>query len=694
MRYRLIFLLLLGGTSTLAQHPVLDSLQRQLKTLPLTDTGRVNTLQEIAVSQTLGGHDSLARQTLNEAIRLAKRLKYGPGEVRARLFWVRIESEYLSDTQTAEAHLDTAGRIANALHDLSLQGQVLFRKAQLYENVMNKIPEANALLQQALKLFRQAHDTRWEALTFNEIAIMKMGEGKYAEAINLWLKARRIQEAAQDWRGLRATLPNLGAIYLKINRYDDALACFAAAEKVADRLHDDVIRTFVLGKRGEIMEKKGQYGEALKQYLRQLSIYKERHMTAQLARTYAAVGRMHIQLKQYDQALKYSTLSEQTYRNTVEKSQEVLEHNAQGNFGRIYLALKKYDRVLTYARTGLAWTVGIPEMRPERTEYHRQLAEAYEHLNQPARALYHFKEYKAESDTMLNEVEIQKTTAASMNYEFDKKEQVTRLQQARQQTQIQALENDKLTQSLRFLAALLVLSAGILGFVFWSNRRLRAKNEELGRQKAEIETALFRGQTMERKRVASELHDSVASKVSALKWRFEALDTSQLPDDQKQEHARLLDQMGEVYEDIRTISHNLMPEILEKHGLQAALIKLTDTLNVQNRTRFLVEVKNSGEDIRGKAAYELYAIALELVNNILKHANARQADITLQRQRGVLSLTVQDDGRGIVEGKRTDGIGFQNLRYRLEKLGGKYLVSTPESGGTRINVQVPTTAHT
>jgi signal transduction histidine kinase len=290
---------------------------------------------------------------------------------------------------------------------------------------------------------------------------------------------------------------------------------------------------------------------------------------------------------------------------------------------------------------------------------------------------------------MLNEEAMQKATVASMTFDFEKKQQVVRLQQARQQARIQLLENDNLEKTRNFLIVLLLLSAGILGFVFWNNRRLRTRNEELLRKNAEIEAALYRGQTIERKRVASELHDSVASKVSALKWRFEAFDTSQFDTDQHREHARLLEHMGEVYDDIRAISHNLMPEILEKQGLQAALIKLTDTLNVQNRTRFLIEVEKSGEDVRGKTAYELYAITLELVNNILKHARARQADISLFRQNGFLALTVQDDGQGFSLENQKDGIGLQNIQSRLERLGGTYLISNRDQGGTLVNVQIP-----
>ncbi|MBD2700458.1 tetratricopeptide repeat protein [Spirosoma sp. BT702] len=686
MRY--VLLLCLTCTLASAQNPIIDSLRNQLTKLPV-DSNRVKMMHELATNLWWNGYDSLARQTLYQAMAVAKKAKYPAGEIRARLALARIEADYLSDTKSAHAQLDTAQNEAIAIKDLSLQGQVFLRRAQLYENIMSKLPEARTLLEKALQKFQQAPDRKWEAQAYNEMAIMKMGEGNYVAAINLWLNARRIQESIQDVKGLRASLPNLGMAYLKLNRYDEAMACFTQAKKLADQMNDEMVKMFLVGRQAEILEKKGQYTQALALYQAQIKAYSNPYQPGSLARAYGALGRIYIQLKQYDKALVNSRLSDETYRKTVEKSQDVIEHNAQANFGKIYLALKQYDKAVTSAQEGLNWTKDVKEMRPERTEYIRQLADAYDHLGQPTKALYYYKWYKAEADTMLNEEALQKATVASMTYDFEKKQQVTRLKQVEQEARIQSLENDKLEQLRNFLIALLVVGAGILGYVFWSNRRLKSKNVELSQKNAEIEAALYRGQTIERKRVASELHDSVAAKVSALKWRFEAFDTARFDDDQMKEHGRLLEHMGEVYDDIRTISHNLMPEILEKQGLQAALIKLTDTLNVQNRIKFMLEVDQSGEDVRGKTAYELYAITLELVNNILKHAKARQADIALLRQNGFLTLTVQDNGQGIPSGRPQNGIGLQNIQSRLERLGGTCQISNREQGGTQVNVRIP-----
>ena len=686
MRY--LFLLLFTGSAALAQNRTIDSLKNQLTKLP-ADTNRVKTLEELAMNLRWNGLDSMARLRLEEAVRLAKRVNYVPGEIRARLTLVLIESDYQSDSKSAYVQLDTAWQKATAIGDLSLQGQVFFRRSQMYANIERTMPMVYPSLEKALQKFKQAKDQIWEAKAYSEMGIVRAGQGNFVDAIDLLLRARKIQEFRHDLKGLRATLPNLTAMYLEIRRYNEALTYLNEAEKLANQLNDQVVKVFVMGRRAAIMEKKGQYPQALALYLQQAAALENPYQPASLSRAYGSIGRMYIQLKQYDKALKYSNLSQKVYRETVEETQDVLEHSAQTNLGNIYLALGQYRRAVACADTGLHWIENIEGMRSERREYLRQLAEGYDKLGQPAKALAYYKRYKAQADTILNEEVQQKATIAGMTYDFEKKQQAVRLKQAEQAARIQSLENDKLGQTRNFLVALLAAIAGILAYVFWSNRQLKVKNEQLSQKNAEIEAALYQGQTIERKRVASELHDSVASKVSALKWRFEAFDTAQFDAAQHAEHARLLDHLGEVYEDIRTISHNLIPEILEKKGLQAALIKLTDTLNTQNRIRFLLEVDQAGTAIRGKTAYELYAITLELVNNIMKHAKAKQADIALSRQPGMLDLTVQDDGQGMGPGINGEGIGLKNISSRLDRLGGSCRISNPAQGGTRVNIQIP-----
>ena len=117
-----------------------------------------------------------------------------------------------------------------------------------------------------------------------------------------------------------------------------------------------------------------------------------------------------------------------------------------------------------------------------------------------------------------------------MNYEFDKKQNLSKLR-------FNQLQNEKLTQSRNFLVGLSVLATLIAGIILWSNRKLRSKNLQLTAKNREIEQALYKGQNIERKRVASELHDNLNTKLAALRWRLEAIDISVYNETDQKIHA-------------------------------------------------------------------------------------------------------------------------------------------------------------
>ncbi|WP_205880600.1 tetratricopeptide repeat-containing sensor histidine kinase [Larkinella terrae] len=675
-----LFPVLLGITLPL-QAQKIDSLQNQLQTAK-PDTHRVSMLHDLSYAYWLGGDDSLAIRYGTQSVNLAKKLGFLPGEGKARLHLTRIEADRMIDLTGAFAQLDTVLRIAAKLKDRHMEAETYIRKAQLLETNLARQPEIMPLYDQAKAIFVNLGDKSWQGTVFNEKARFFTRSGDFSKAVEFLLKARQLQEEVNDLRALRSTLPNLGVAYSALGLYREALRAFDDAEIVAKKRNDKVLTAFLLNQRAEIFEKQGNYAAALKTLTQAADIHKTTRTAYWLPKTYSRMGRVYIQLKDYGNALKYTQLGDKLFQDVVD-SDNFLDHVVQLNYAKIALARKQYRRVIDYASKGVEWAEeSDPPLLPEAAEYHRLLAESYEMTGQIDQAYVHYKKFKAESDSLLNKESLQKATAATLNYEFDK-------QQQQQKLSIQKLENENLAQTRNLLGALLLLGAGILSFVFWNNRRLRTRNEELARKNAEIEAALYRGQTMERKRVASELHDNVATRVSALKWRYEAFDTSQFDADQQTEHARLLEHIGEIYDDIRSVSHNLMPDVLEKSGLQAALIKMADTLNVQNRTRFQLELEQSGADVRGKTAYELYAITLELVNNILKHAKARQANIALVRQDGFLTLVVQDDGQGFRQAGRSNGIGLQNIQSRLDRLGGSCQISNREQSGTLVQVRVP-----
>lgn len=343
----------------------------------------------------------------------------------------------------------------------------------------------------------------------------------------------------------------------------------------------------------------------------------------------------------------------------------------------IYQQRKQYDKAIEYRKASLEYArqSGWKEMESRAESY---IYTTYKLAGDYQNALRYFEVHKAHEDS-LGRFSVQKAY----------NELQTKYESEKQQLRITDLENEKLLQTRNFLIGLSVLGILLTGFILWSNRRLTTKNEELKTKNREIESALLKGQTIERKRVASELHDNLNTKIAALRWRLEALDTSKYPEADQKIHAAVVQSLEDVYADIRLISHNLLPPELETHGISVAFQKLIEKINSNTKTVFHLVTDNLTERLNPKIEYQLYSIALELVNNVLKHAQAQQVWMSLSKNEESVSLTVSDDGVGFQQKQSPEGVGLRNISSRVEALQGKWQVESKPNSGTKITVEVP-----
>jgi signal transduction histidine kinase len=677
MKIRFVFFLLI--TFRLSAQST-DSLLRILPKMR-ADSQRVHVLVDIGKNLWIEGKDSLARLYLSQAVTLGQKIGFGRGESEARLQLVRIERDNMSDVQTAYAHLDKVDQWSTKQNDKYIEAFSLIRRAHIYEPNYEKQKLIPSLLAKAQKIVSEIHNPELQSYIYEREALQLMNQARNAEAIDRMLQAKRLQEQYRDLRIRRSSVGNLGVFFLSVNKYDEALRAFNEASVIAQKLNDPRAEAHIAGYQGEILEKKHRYAEALAANKKAVGILEKINAFGRLPGPYARLGSVYIELKKYDKALKYSQMAADLYNRI--NGGETMQHLSQINFGKIYLIQKKYDQVVEKATEGLRWALGNePPLMEEAAEYNRQLSVAYEKLGQPAKAVYHFKQYKAESDSILNNEALQKITVSSMTYEFDKKQQSDKLH-------IQALENQKLAQTRNILIGFSVLGVLGLAFVLWSNRQLKSKNEQLNTKNREIEEALFKGQNIERKRVASELHDNLNTKLAAMRWHMEAMQAEDFNDFNQKIHSRLIDMANDVYADVRLISHNMLPAELETHGLVAALQKLVEKLNVNAKTVFHLITDENQTRPPSQVEHQLYNIALELVNNILKHAQATEVWISLSQTEAQLSLTVGDNGVGMPAKIQSDGIGMRNLQSRLDMLAGQLTLNSSPEAGTKVSVEIP-----
>jgi signal transduction histidine kinase len=251
----------------------------------------------------------------------------------------------------------------------------------------------------------------------------------------------------------------------------------------------------------------------------------------------------------------------------------------------------------------------------------------------------------------------------------------------KQKTQIQALENQKLTQTRNVLSIAGLLALGIIGYVFWNNQKLKKKT-------VQIQEALLKGQTTERKRMASELHDNISNKILGVKMRVEMLENEHFTEKEKTNYEATLGFIDEVYSDIRLVSHNLLPEELEKNGLGIAIENLVKKLNLIGKTHFETSFQTLQSRFPPRLEYEIYNVILESVNNILKHAEAKSAMISIFQEDNLLKISVKDNGKGFDNQLvNFDSLGLKSIHSRIEGLRGK--VDILNNNGTEILMEVP-----
>jgi PAS domain S-box-containing protein len=217
---------------------------------------------------------------------------------------------------------------------------------------------------------------------------------------------------------------------------------------------------------------------------------------------------------------------------------------------------------------------------------------------------------------------------------------------------------------------------------------LRASYEQV----QDLAGRLIASQEAERTRIARELHDDISQQLAALSIALSSL-KRRLPEDAADAHdelARLQRRTVELSDDIRHLSHELHPGVLQHAGLAAAL----KAHCAEFRGLHAIEVTVDAEDLDGippAVSLCLYRVAQEALQNVARHADARRARVVLARAADGLELSVSDDGCGfdLAEARRAGGLGLISLDERVRLVRGNVRIDTRPQRGTELRVRVP-----
>jgi PAS domain S-box-containing protein len=205
-----------------------------------------------------------------------------------------------------------------------------------------------------------------------------------------------------------------------------------------------------------------------------------------------------------------------------------------------------------------------------------------------------------------------------------------------------------------------------------------------------LATQTVNAQEKERRSISRELHDEAGQALITLKYDLASIQ-NELPETDALLRQRLSESMKIIDQTmlhIRDLAHSLRPPVLEVGGIHLSLQDYCQ--EISGRTH--IPISYQGLDIPGipdETGISLYRFVQEALTNIMKHAHATKVKVRLHYNKGEISLSVSDNGRGMGEPDRSEGLGLLGIKERLNLLGGKLEIHSQKGRGTKLVAHVP-----
>lgn len=591
----------------------------------------------------------------------------------------------LSDLSWELKNVDKSKALEYAQQELDLAVKLNDQKAiaQGYNDVgiiyyqRGNLPEALNAYERSLAIREKLKDPTLIASSMSKIALIYHNMGNYAKALENQLKILKTYQDLGNEKYMLFTYNNIGELYNQQNDYDKAMEYWDKSLELNKKIGDKYSFGITYSNKAVVFEKQKKYALAIENLTKGAAIFLEIDdyddygaCLNNIGQIYRSLGDTKKGLEAYQKALEMSIKYDDAHG----------EAKYSCNIGLVYIDLGNYTLAESYLLKGLEIAKRNHIRSVERLAY-KSLTTLYIKSKDP-QAFQFYQEYDVLKDSIFSEESSKQIAEMQTKYDTEKKEKENTL--LIQENEIKTLELTQKEQQRNIMLGSFALILLLVG-VSYNHYRLKNKNKIL--QERESRTiAVFQAQEEEKIRISKELHDGVGPLLSLIKLNISSLDTNS---SNEKIISKTKELASESIKEVRNISHSLMPSLLVKSGLQAALTELAEQINagkLKVQLDHTISIKLNPE-----AEVNIYRIIQESVNNILKHSDASNVKIKLEQQDQNLLLTIIDDGKGFDSSKLSEisGNGLNNICSRVDFMKGKITISSNPKTGTSFTIQLP-----
>ena len=238
--------------------------------------------------------------------------------------------------------------------------------------------------------------------------------------------------------------------------------------------------------------------------------------------------------------------------------------------------------------------------------------------------------------------------------------------------------------------ALLIMAIAVIFFIVIHQRRVIAHQLVLNQKEEEMQREMLRAtiqsQEAEQRRIARDLHDDLGPMLSAVKLKIsrvkKAMDEKAFDVADIDESKSMLDV---TINQVRNISHQLLPPILEDYGLISAIESACAKIS-SDKLEVLFTHPSEYNRLSMEMELAIYRVIMELLNNIIKHSGATKATVSILQQDGKIEIKVSDNGKGFNPDSpgKTAGLGLKNIQSRLKAINAIIAFESSPAGTTAL----------
>ncbi|WP_417431319.1 tetratricopeptide repeat-containing sensor histidine kinase [Halpernia sp.] len=499
-------------------------------------------------------------------------------------------------------------------------------------------------------------------------------KGNNVQALKYYQDALKVAESTKDKESIPHILKNIGILYVSWKKFDEAFNYYDKAEKLATEIGNKELIADCQNNKGIIYEQQKNYPKALSNYKSALELYIEKKNPQKISMALSNIAIVYKFQKNYPESIKYNFQAISIAEKLGDKWNMAATYN---NIGNLYGEMGDYKKAILFCEKALKIAKEIHADEIIESTYD-SMANAAEKAGDYKNAFAYQKLFSQVMNEFINKESTKQLSELNIKYETEKKQKL--IQQ--QQFELKQKNIWLIFSGILFLISLLAAYFIYKNYRHKQNRKLQ--NQIFRQQELEAK-ALFEGEQHERIRIARDLHDGVGQMLSLVKMNLSTWEKDSVTE-------KTMNLVDKTIEEVRNVSHNLIPEELN-FGIFSALDNLTEKVNSSGKTKMEIDIGKEIRAIKFSRQNELsiYRIVQEVVNNMLKHANANLINLSIKQVNQNIIISINDDGKGFDEESITNskGMGWKNIKARIHLLDGKIKIHSEKLSGTQIKITLP-----